>query len=365
MVDGQPQGSDNYQFTYAPINGQQVTCRLTSSEICTSGNPADSDPITMSVKPIVITGTIHGPAGVLPVVTIQVTDASGNLFSPDKSTFTQTPTGEYTVTVSPEYDTTVTAQPVLAGYNFIGTAPENMGLDKGTYTHVIASITGQDYNAKPLDPKMFIIEGEIILKAMDMPLDKVILTLKGTLNGDPWPKDPPQYLQYVTGADGDYKFLVPEGWTGQVVAVKSLYSLYSVVPGFQASNFVNYSPVMQDWTRQDYMAESAVGTSVKIKIAGQIIPKPNEFGNLAAIRIYVVQNGKKFEVAKTDDTGHYVFEINAPFTGQVMPLHSDLAIRSTANINNSYRSYTAQAFSLDREDYYAMKRVGSPKTVAK
>ncbi|MBL7137141.1 MAG: PKD domain-containing protein [Bacteroidales bacterium] len=42
-------GTNNVVFTYTPSNGDVVTCILTSDEDCVSGNPATSNPITMSV----------------------------------------------------------------------------------------------------------------------------------------------------------------------------------------------------------------------------------------------------------------------------------------------------------------------------
>ena len=49
-VNGISTGSNNTLFTYNPINGDLVTCSLASSESCTSGNPAQSNPITMLVN---------------------------------------------------------------------------------------------------------------------------------------------------------------------------------------------------------------------------------------------------------------------------------------------------------------------------
>ncbi|MFH1937136.1 MAG: FISUMP domain-containing protein, partial [Bacteroidota bacterium] len=42
-------GMNNVVFIYSPGNGDSVTCTLTSSEPCTSGNPASSNPIIMIV----------------------------------------------------------------------------------------------------------------------------------------------------------------------------------------------------------------------------------------------------------------------------------------------------------------------------
>ena len=42
-------GMNNAEFTYTPINGDIVSCMLTSSELCTSNNPASSNPVIMIV----------------------------------------------------------------------------------------------------------------------------------------------------------------------------------------------------------------------------------------------------------------------------------------------------------------------------
>ncbi len=68
----------NAVFSYAPVNGDVVTCSLLSSETCTSGNPAQSNPVTMVVN-------ANLPAG----ITIA---ASSNPFCPGSAiTFTATP----------------------------------------------------------------------------------------------------------------------------------------------------------------------------------------------------------------------------------------------------------------------------------
>ncbi|MBL7113405.1 MAG: hypothetical protein ISS19_15820, partial [Bacteroidales bacterium] len=48
-VNANNAGMNNAVFTYTPTNGDVVTCILTSDEDCVSGNPATSNPITMSV----------------------------------------------------------------------------------------------------------------------------------------------------------------------------------------------------------------------------------------------------------------------------------------------------------------------------
>lgn len=55
-------GATNVTYTYYPVNDDVVVCVLTSSESCTTGNPATSDPITMIVtglpENITVTGTV-------------------------------------------------------------------------------------------------------------------------------------------------------------------------------------------------------------------------------------------------------------------------------------------------------------------
>jgi len=49
-VNGVNLGPDNLLFAYSPVNGDVVTCSLASSETCSSGNPALSNPLTMVVN---------------------------------------------------------------------------------------------------------------------------------------------------------------------------------------------------------------------------------------------------------------------------------------------------------------------------
>ena len=52
-VNGNDAGFDSPVFTYAPVNADVVQCILTSSNTeCTSNNPAASNPVTMTVSPL-------------------------------------------------------------------------------------------------------------------------------------------------------------------------------------------------------------------------------------------------------------------------------------------------------------------------
>lgn len=55
-VNGNNAGTNNAVFSYVPLNGDAVSCVLTSNEICTTNNPAISNSITMTVSPILTAG---------------------------------------------------------------------------------------------------------------------------------------------------------------------------------------------------------------------------------------------------------------------------------------------------------------------
>jgi uncharacterized protein (TIGR02145 family) len=77
-VNGSGAGMNSSTFSYSPAQGDIVTCTLTSSENCTSNNPATGNPVTMTVNPLL-------PVGVSIA-------ASSNPFCVGKSvTFTVTP----------------------------------------------------------------------------------------------------------------------------------------------------------------------------------------------------------------------------------------------------------------------------------
>ena len=56
VVNGNPIGTNDSIFAYSPSNGDQVISILTSSEQCSSNNPATSDTITMIVNPLLPVG---------------------------------------------------------------------------------------------------------------------------------------------------------------------------------------------------------------------------------------------------------------------------------------------------------------------
>ncbi|MFZ4523730.1 MAG: FISUMP domain-containing protein [Bacteroidales bacterium] len=77
-VNGSNAGANSTSFTYTPLNGDVVTCELTSSENCVTGNPATSAPTTMTASPIL-------------AVTVSITASSNPFCAGSQVTFTATP----------------------------------------------------------------------------------------------------------------------------------------------------------------------------------------------------------------------------------------------------------------------------------
>jgi len=58
-------GATNATYAYIPVNNHAVTCVLTSNEVCTTGSPATSNVVTMTVNPLpAAAGAVSGPATV-------------------------------------------------------------------------------------------------------------------------------------------------------------------------------------------------------------------------------------------------------------------------------------------------------------
>ena len=70
-------GATNSTYTYVPVNGDAVYCKLTSNALCTTGNPASSNTVTFTVNPLV-------------PVTISIAASSTAVYSGTQVTFTAT-----------------------------------------------------------------------------------------------------------------------------------------------------------------------------------------------------------------------------------------------------------------------------------
>jgi len=72
-------GTNSSIYLYVPINGDAVTCVLTSSEPCVTGNPATSNIIIMTVNGIPATTTVNGVAiGTVCYNATQTINVAGN-----------------------------------------------------------------------------------------------------------------------------------------------------------------------------------------------------------------------------------------------------------------------------------------------
>ncbi|MCX6280207.1 MAG: T9SS type A sorting domain-containing protein, partial [Bacteroidetes bacterium] len=59
-VNAMDVGSNNAVYSYIPVNGDEITCILTSNLACVTGNPATSNTIVMTVTGIPINTTVTG-----------------------------------------------------------------------------------------------------------------------------------------------------------------------------------------------------------------------------------------------------------------------------------------------------------------
>jgi len=78
-VNGTSVGSNGSTYGYTPVNGDIVTCVVTSNAPCVSGNPALSNAVTMVVNPVIVASVSNGVS-------------QNNVCSGTLVTFTATPT---------------------------------------------------------------------------------------------------------------------------------------------------------------------------------------------------------------------------------------------------------------------------------
>jgi uncharacterized protein (TIGR02145 family) len=105
-VNGGNVGADSPTYTYIPLNGDAVTCVLTSNATCPTGNPATSNTITMTVN-------ANSP------VSVSIAASANPVCSGTSVTFTATPTNGG---AGPSYQWKVNGLPV--------------GPNSATYTYI-------------------------------------------------------------------------------------------------------------------------------------------------------------------------------------------------------------------------------------
>ena len=127
-VNGTNDGTDSDSFTYTPIDGDVISCEMTSSSTCASGSPATSNSIVMTINP-------------LPSATITLDN--GPVCEGDDVEFTITGTSGATLIYNLNGATNVTIT-LSGGSNFItvNSATENQTLnlisvDNGSCTNIL------------------------------------------------------------------------------------------------------------------------------------------------------------------------------------------------------------------------------------
>ncbi|MDD2962655.1 MAG: hypothetical protein PHU33_01770, partial [Bacteroidales bacterium] len=78
LVNGTNAGTDDPSYAYEPMNGDLVTCQLTSNAVCSTGSPATSNAITLTVNPPV-------------AVSINIVASATTLCEGETVTFTASP----------------------------------------------------------------------------------------------------------------------------------------------------------------------------------------------------------------------------------------------------------------------------------
>ena len=164
FVNGTIAGTNNPVYTYVPANGDLVSCVLTSSELCTSGNPASSIPVLMVVNDnlpvgITITASANPVCAGVPV-TFTATPVNGggspqyqwNVNGSDTGTnssiYIYTPNNNDIVTSTVNSSLTCTSNNPASG-NPVSMSVANIPVV--TFTRCFDSITR--VNAKPIKLK--------------------------------------------------------------------------------------------------------------------------------------------------------------------------------------------------------------------
>ncbi|MHC1774638.1 MAG: PKD domain-containing protein [Lentimicrobium sp.] len=133
-VNGTDAGTNSATYAYAPANGDVVTCVLTSILACTSGNPATSAPVTMTVNPL------------LPV-SVAVSPSANNICAGTPVTFTATPTNGGT---TPSYQWKVNGTDAGTNSATYAYAPANGDVVTCVLTSILACTSGNPATSAPV-----------------------------------------------------------------------------------------------------------------------------------------------------------------------------------------------------------------------
>lgn len=133
-VNGTNAGTNNALFTYAPVNGDVVSCVLTSSEVCTTGNPATSNLVAMIVNP-------------LNPVSVTIQETANYICAGSVILYIATPVNEGT---SPIYQWKVNGNNVGTNSPYYDYAPQNGDVVTCVLTSDISCPSGNPATSNPI-----------------------------------------------------------------------------------------------------------------------------------------------------------------------------------------------------------------------
>ena len=169
--NGMPVGTNNVVYSNVPLTGDIVSCTLTSDAICSTGSPATSTPITMTVDPqltvgiSIATGTTSVCAGTQVMFTAMPANPGTSPFyqwkvngvnaGTNSTTFTYTPLNGDVVScdLTSSLSICVTSNPATSNSIMMTVDPPfTVGVSISTPTNTVCAGTSVTFTAIPTNP---------------------------------------------------------------------------------------------------------------------------------------------------------------------------------------------------------------------
>jgi len=315
-VNGVNAGTDNAVYTYTPANGDLVSCVLTSSLPCVSGNPATSNVITMTVDPklpvsVSIVASAN-PVCIGTLVTFTATPVNGgplpsyhwtvngNTIDVDAPIYTYMPAnGDQVVCVLTSSLTCVSGNPATSNTILMIVNPLPVPVITGPAT-VVAGTTGVVYTTTPGQVNyLWTISTGGLITSGGTPADNTV-TVTWNTEGAQWIAV--NYTDALTGCTGAQPAVYPvtvtpapfivvtspdggENWKqGSVHPITWNDNIDGNVKielykgGVFHSGIIASTPSTGSWS-WTIPAGMETGTDYKVKISSVADPSVNDFSN--------------------------------------------------------------------------------------